>query len=191
MATTHVTKEPVMLEGFQAILKVGDYGKFKLEALLPKDMIDSLEDEREGLLDWGRSKAKNPKRVTVKPEPWEELEGRPDVYKTRFSWKEEQPVPLVDTEGTAITDKDTPIYSGSTVKLAFVQKPYCLPDSSIGTSLKLKAIQLVSLNSGAGVVDTGDLDSEEAQALFGETKGFKVQSPSPEADPDKKEDEDF
>lgn len=191
MATTHVTKEPVMLEGFQAILKVGDYGKFKLEALLPKALIDTLEDEREGGLDWARSKAKKPKRVTVKPEPWEELEGRPDVYKTRFSWKEEQPVPLVDTEGTAITDKDTPIYSGSTVKLAFVQKPYCLPDDSIGTSLKLKAIQLVSLNSGAGVVDSGDLDAEEAQALFGESKGFKVQSPSPEADPDKKEDEDF
>ena len=77
MATTHVTKEPVMLEGFQAILKIGDYGKFKLEALLPKALIDILEDEREGGLDWARSKAKNPKRVTVKPEPWEELEGRP------------------------------------------------------------------------------------------------------------------
>ena len=190
MATTHVTKEPVMLEGFQAILKVGDYGKFKLEALLPKDMIDSLEDEREGLLDWARSKAKNPKRVTVKPEPWEELDSRPEVYKTRFSWKEDQPVPIVDTEGTAVTDKETPIYSGSTVKLAFTQKPYILPAGDIGTSLKLKAIQLVSLNSGAGVVDTGDLDADEAQALFGKTKGFKVESPSPTADPNKEEDED-
>ena len=90
-----------------------------------------------------------------------------------------------------MTDKETPIYSGSTVKLAFTQKPYILPAGDIGTSLKLKAIQLVSLNTGAGVIDTGDLNAEEAQELFGKSKGFKVESPNPTADTDKEEDEDF
>ncbi len=45
--TTHVTKDPVTLEGYQAILKPSEYG-FTLTALLPKDLVDALEDEREG-----------------------------------------------------------------------------------------------------------------------------------------------
>ena len=193
--TTHVTKEPVTLEGFQAVLKPGDWG-YKLSALMDKGIVEQLETERESALEWARSKAKNPKRVTVKPEPWEELENRPGTYQVRFSWKDGDkffPV-IVDTEGTAITDKETPIYSGSQVKLAFFQKPYVLPTGDIGTSLKLKAIQLVSLNTGAGVVDDGDMTVDDAQELFGTSKGFKVADPNPTPDVSPcsvEEDEDF
>ena len=190
--TTHVTKEPVVLEGFQAVLKPGDWG-YKLSVLMDKSIVEQLETERESALEWARSKAKNPKRVSVKPEPWEELENRPGTYQVRFSWKDNDkhfPV-VVDTEGTAITDKDTPIYSGSKVKIAFFQKPYVLPTGDIGTSLKLKAIQVVSLNTGAGVVDDGDMTPEEATALFGATKGFKVAEPNPVAESTTEEDEDF
>ena len=189
--TTHVTKEPVVLEGFQAVLKPGDWG-YKLSVLMDKSIVEQLETERESALEWARSKAKNPKRVTVKPEPWEGLENNPGTYQVRFSWKDGDkyfPV-LVDTEGTAITDKETPIYSGSKVKLAFFQKPYVLPTGDIGTSLKLKAIQLISLNTGAGVVDEGDMTPEAAVDLFGTTKGFKVSEPNVEA-ADTEEDEDF
>ena len=177
--TTHVTKEPVVLEGFQAVLKPGDWG-YKLSVLMDKDIVETLEAERESALEWARGKSKNPKRVSVKPEPWEELEHRPGTYQVRFSWKDgDKFVPvIVDTEGTAITDKDTPIYSGSTVKVAFFQKPYVLPTGDIGTSLKLKAIQVVSLNAGAGVVDDGDMSAEEATELFGTAKGFKVSEPN-------------
>ena len=192
--TTHVTKEPVVLEGFQAVLKPGDWG-YKLSALMDKETVDQLETERESALEWARGKAKNPKRVTVKPEPWEELESRPGTYQVRFSWKDGDKhfTVLVDSEGTAITDKETPIYSGSKVKLAFFQKPYVLPTGDIGTSLKLKAIQLISLNTGAGVVDDGDMSTEEATELFGTTKGFKVSEPNPsDATPSSvEEDEDF
>ena len=191
--TTHVTKEPVLLEGFQAILKPGDWG-YKLSALLDKGIVEQLETERESALEWARSKAKNPKRVTVKPEPWEELENRTGTYQVRFSWKDNDkhfPV-VVDTEGTAITDKDTPLYSGSMVKLAFFQKPYVLPTGDIGTSLKLKAIQVVSLNTGAGVVDDGDMSADEATKLFGKAKGFKVSEPQVDAARSSvEEDEDF
>ena len=179
---THVTPKPVTLEGYQAILKPGEWG-YKLAALVDEELIKTLEDERESALEWARSKAKNPRRVTVKPEPWEELQNQQGTYQIRFSWKDgDKFIPVVvDTEGTKIEDINTPVYSGSKVKLAFFQKPYILPAGDIGTSLKLKAVQVISLNSGAGVVDNGDLSAEEAVELFGSSKGFKVEDPNVEA----------
>ena len=179
---TYVTPQPVILDGFQAILKAGEWG-YKLSALVKEELVSKLEEERISALEWAKSKAKNPKRVTVKPEPWEELDNQKGTYHVRFSWRDgDKFVPVVvDTEGTEIKDKDTPIYSGSQVKLAFFQKPYVLPSGDIGTSLKLKAVQVISLNSGAGVVDNGDMTPEEAADLFGAAKGFKVEDPNVEA----------
>lgn len=189
---THVTQEPVTLDGFQAVLKPGEWG-YKLSALVQEDLISTLEEERESALEWARSKAKNPKRVTVKPEPWEELDNQKGTYHLRFSWRDgDKIIPVVvDTEGTQIKDTDTPVYSGSKVKLAFFQKPYVLPSGDIGTSLKLKAVQVVSLNSGAGVVDNGDMTAEDAAELFGSTKGFKVEDPAVDAAPSSVEEDDF
>ena len=189
---THVTQEPVTLDGFQAVLKPGEWG-YKLSALVQEDLISTLEEERESALEWARSKAKNPRRVTVKPEPWEELQTQKGTYQLRFTWKDGDkffPV-VVDTEGTKIEDIETPVYSGSKVKLAFFQKPYILPAGDIGTSLKLKAVQVVSLNSGAGVVDNGDMTAEDAAELFGSTKGFKVEDPNVDAAPCSVEEDDF
>jgi hypothetical protein len=189
---THVTTEPVTLDGFQAVLKPGEWG-YKLSALVQEDLISTLEEERESALEWARSKAKNPKRVTVKPEPWEELDNQKGTYHLRFSWRDgDKIIPVVvDTEGTQIKDTDTPVYSGSKVKLAFFQKPYVLPSGDIGTSLKLKAVQVVSLNSGAGVVDNGDMTAEDASELFGKSSGFKVEDPNVDAAPCSVEEDDF
>ena len=190
---THVTQEPVTLDGFQAVLKPGEWG-YKLSALVQEELISTLEEERESALEWARSKAKNPKRVTVKPEPWEELDNQKGTYHLRFSWRDgDKIIPVVvDTEGTQIKDTDTPVYSGSKVKLAFFQKPYVLPSGDIGTSLKLKAVQVVSLNSGAGIVDDGDLTAEDAAKLFGNSTGFKVDAPNVDATPSSvEEDDDF
>ena len=182
MAHTYVTPDPVTLDGFQAILKAGEWG-YKLSALVKEELVSKLEEERISALEWARSKAKNPKRVTVKPEPWEELDNTKGTYHIRFSWRDgDKVIPVVvDTEGTQIKDKDTPIYSGSKVKIAFFQKPYVLPSGDIGTSLKLKAVQVISLNNGAGVVDNGDMSAEDAADLFGATSGFKVEDPNVEA----------
>ena len=182
MAHTYVTPEPVTLDGFQAILKAGEWG-YKLSALVQEELVSKLEEERISALEWARSKAKNPKRVTVKPEPWEELDNTKGTYHIRFSWRDgDKVIPVVvDTEGTQIKDKDTPIYSGSKVKIAFFQKPYVLPSGDIGTSLKLKAVQVISLNNGAGIVDNGDMSAEDAADLFGATSGFKVEDPNVEA----------
>ena len=189
---THVTPTPVTLEGYQAILKPGEWG-YKLAALVDENLIKTLEEERESALEWARSKAKNPKRVTVKPEPWEELDNQKGTYHLRFSWRDgDKIIPVVvDTEGTQIKDTDTPVYSGSKVKLAFFQKPYVLPSGDIGTSLKLKAVQVVSLNSGAGVVDNGDMTAEDASELFGKSNGFKVEDPNVDAAPCSVEEDDF
>ena len=192
MANTYVTPEPVTLDGFQAILKPGEWG-YKLSALVDESLVSKLEEERLSALEWAKSKAKNPKRVTIKPEPWEEIDNQKGAYHLRFSWRDgDKIIPVVvDTEGTQIKDTDTPVYSGSKVKLAFFQKPYVLPSGDIGTSLKLKAVQIVSLNSGAGVVDTGDMSADQASDLFGKTTGFKVEEPNVDAAPCSVEEDDF
>ena len=152
--TIHVTQQPVVLEGYQAVLKPSKFG-YSLSAIVDQALVDKLEEDRAESVKWAESKLKNPKRSTLKPEPWEEVsDGK---YKVKFSWNEETKPPVVDTEGTPVTDTNTPIYSGSTVKLAFRQKPYILRDGvTYGTSLKLVGIQVVTVGSAAGV-DTGDL----------------------------------
>ena len=166
----HVT-DNVKLEGYQAILEPGKFG-YSLAAVVNKDVVDELETERTDVLKWAESKLKNPKRSTLKPTPWEEVsEGK---YKLKFSWNEEKRPPVVDTEGTWITDTKTPLYGGSTVKLGFYQKPYILRDGiTYGSSLKLVGVQVVSIKGEAGV-DTSDLDATEVAELFGTTSGFNT-----------------
>ena len=58
------------------------------------------------------------------------------------------------------------------------QKPYILRDGvTYGTSLKLVGIQLVAINSDAGV-DSGDLTAADVADLFGTTAGFKTSEPN-------------
>ena len=173
--TIHKTDKPVTLDGFQAIVAPSKFG-YSLGAVVDQEMVDELENERAEVLKWAESKLKNPKRSTLKPEPWEEVsKGK---YKIKFSWNEENRPPVVDTEGTPVTDVKTPLYGGSTVKLAFYQKPYILRDGvTYGSSLKLVGLQVVSVKGEAGV-DTGDLDANKVAELFGTTAGFKTSDPN-------------
>ena len=173
--TIHKTEQPVVLEGYQAVLKPSKFG-YSLATVIGQDMIDALETDRAENLKWAESKLKNPKRSTLKPEPWEEVSD--GQYKVKFSYNEETKPPIVDTEGTPITDPSTPLYSGSKVKVAFYQKPYILKDGvTYGTSLKLVGVQIVSLSSTAGT-DSGNLSSEDVAELFGNTKGYKASEPN-------------
>ena len=181
----HVT-DNVKLEGFQAILEPGKFG-YSLSAVVDASVVDTLETERTDVLKWAESKLKNPKRATLKPTPWEEVaEGN---YKLKFSWNEEKRPPVVDTEGTPVTDTKTPLYGGSTVKLGFYQKPYILRDGvTYGSSLKLVGVQVVELNSSAAGTDSGDLNETEVADLFGKTDGFTASAVQETTDV---EDEDF
>ena len=175
MRNIHVTPEPVTLEGYQAVLKPSKFG-YSLKAIVGDDMISTLETEREDCLKWAESKLKNPKRSLLKPTPWEEVsDGK---YLIKFSWNDEKRPPVVDTEGTPIVNTETPVYSGSKVKLGFTQKPYILRDGvTYGTSLKLSGVQIVSIQSEVGV-DTGDLDEASVAEMFGNTAGFKTSEPN-------------
>jgi len=185
--TVHVTEKPVTLEGFQAILTPSKFG-YSLSAVVGNEVIDKLESERTEVLKWAESKLKNPKRSTLKPEPWEEVaKGK---HKIKFSWSEDKRPPVVDTEGSPITDVKTPLYAGSTVKLGFYQKPYILRDGvTYGSSLKLVGVQVVSVKGEAGV-DTGDLDATEVAELFGNTSGFKLNDPNVTPTNNEEEEED-
>ena len=175
----HVTPSPVTLSGFQAVMKPSQYG-YSLKAEVGQELIDALEDERVECLKWAESKLKNPKRSTLRPEPWEEVaKGK---YIIKFSWGEDKKPPIVDTEGTLIQDQNTPVYEGSKVKLGFIQKPYLLRDGvTYGTSLKLSGVQVVSVAGSAGI-DSGDLGETEAAELFGKCKGYKADTPNPVQD---------
>ena len=183
--TVHVT-DSVKLEGYQAILEPGKFG-YSLSAVVDDDLVKKLEDERSDVLKWAESKLKNPKRATCKPTPWEEVaEGK---HKLKFSWGEDRKPPVVDTEGTPVTDTKTPLYGGSTVKLGFYQKPYILRDGvTYGSSLKLVGIQVVKLNSDAAGVDSSEMDEGEVAELFGKTKGFTT---AKAADSPNDQEEDF
>jgi len=185
--TIHKTNN-VTLEGFQAILAPSKFG-YSLAAVVDENLINTLEQERSEVLKWAESKLKNPKRSTLKPEPWEEVsEGK---YKIKFSWSEDRRPPVVDTEGTQVTDVKTPLYAGSTVKLGFYQKPYILRDGvTYGSSLKLVGVQVVSVKGEAGV-DTGDLDATEVAELFGTTAGYKTADPNVTPTTNDEEEEDF
>ena len=167
----HVT-DTVTLEGFQAILEPGKFG-YSLSAVVGDELIDELETERSEVLKWAESKLKNPKRATLKPTPWEEVaKGK---HKIKFSWGEDKRPPVVDTEGSPVTDSKTPLYGGSTVKLGFYQKPYILRDGvTYGSSLKLVGVQVIELNKEAAGVDSGELNETEVANLFGKADGFKA-----------------
>jgi hypothetical protein len=187
--TVHITQEPVVLEGYQAITRPSKYG-YSLSALFDTTIIERLDAERAELLKWCESKLKNPKRSTLKPEPWEEV--KEGVYKLKFSWDEETKPPIVDSEGTPVTE-DLPLFGGSKVKVAFRQKPYVLKDGvTYGTSVKIVGIQVISVNGSAGF-DAGDYDETEVAALFGQTAGFKAGDPNvtPNESSESEEDDEF
>jgi len=170
----HVT-DNIKLEGFQAVLEPGKFG-YSLSAVVDDKLIDELETERKDVLKWAESKLKNPKRATLKPTPWEEVaKGK---HKIKFSWGEDKRPPVVDTEGSPVTDTKIPLYGGSTVKLGFYQKPYILRDGiTYGSSLKLLGVQIVELSNDAAGVDSDDLSDSQVAELFGKTEGFKSSDP--------------
>ena len=94
MKNIHVTPNPVTLEGYQAILKPSKFG-YSLKAVVDSDIVNRLEEERSDCLKWAESKLKNPKRATLKPTPWEEVEKGKFIIK--FSWAEDKRPPVVYT----------------------------------------------------------------------------------------------
>ena len=165
-----VTKDPVVLKGYQSILKLSEYRKYNLAAILPDDIIANLEEGRKELIAEQKSKLKNPRRCTIKPEPW--METGKGQTQAKFAWKEGKEPPILDTDCNPITDTELPLDVGSKVKLAFTQSGYTLGDGeTIGTRLSLLGIQVNELDLSG--IDVGDLAPSQIAALFGKTDGYK------------------
>lgn len=179
MATKiYKTAEPVLLDGFQAILKPSEFGYTMTAIITDESLVKELHVDREEHLSNLKQKLKNPKRAVQKPEPWEEVsEGS---YKFKFSWDGKNKPTVIDSEGTLVTDERLPVWSGSKVRVAFTQKPYVLKDGiTYGTSVKLSGIQIISLASNPGAPK---LSESEASDLFGNYEGGFSAEDIPPAD---------
>ena len=129
------TPEPVVLDGFQAILQVSQFGKFQLEAILDDTIIDVLEADRPLLLT-GPLLNKKKRDYKTNDEPWKPVsEGK---YKTSSLGVMMPSLSLLTLKAQS-SKTNPPLYNGSKVKLAFYQKPYSLPTGTIGTRLVMEA----------------------------------------------------
>jgi hypothetical protein len=160
----YVTKEPVVLDGFQAILKPSEYG-YGAQVAVGQDLIDQLVADREKLLSDLVLKIdpKKLKRMVLKPTPWEDVAE--NLYRLKFSWDAKKKPVIIDSVGTVLDDPGIKVYNGSLVKVSFYQKPYQTPDS-YGTSIKVIGIQVVEISDGAP-----RLSAENALDMFGTTAG--------------------
>jgi hypothetical protein len=160
----YVTKEPVVLDGFQSLLKPTKYG-FGVQVAVGQELIDQLVADREKLLSDLTSKldAKKLKRMVLKTVPWEDIaEG---TYRLKFSWDAKKKPVIIDSVGTVIDDPNTKIYNGSLVKVSFYQKGYRLPDS-YGTATNMLGIQVIDASDGSP-----RLSVDSAFDIFGSTAG--------------------
>ena len=96
MRNIHVTPDPVVLEGYQAVMKPSQYG-YSLRAVVGQDLIDKLEEERVECLKWAESKLKNPKRSSLNPEPWEEVSDGKYIIKLSCIQEKRQPEAVIES----------------------------------------------------------------------------------------------
>jgi hypothetical protein len=57
--TIHVTQQPVVLEGYQAVLKPSKFG-YSLSAVVDQALVDLLAEDRVESLKWAESKLRIP-----------------------------------------------------------------------------------------------------------------------------------
>lgn len=73
MARTIIkTEQPVVLEGYQAVLQPGKFG-YKLMAVVGQDIVDQLEADRVESIKWAESKLKNPSVLCSSLNPGKKL----------------------------------------------------------------------------------------------------------------------
>ena len=128
MRQVMITKEPVTLTGNSAIL--------------PKELVQRLEDDRTDELQHQLAKASNPDSCKILPAPWHPIEG--NRYQAVFSWDEEKTPEIVDQNYKKLKDQKLSMESEITAKLIFVQTGYSIKDEeTVGTRLNLKGLQVI------------------------------------------------
>ena len=124
-----ITKEPVVLNGNSAIL--------------PKELIQRLEESRAEELRYQQSKHIDSNGCTIKPAPWTELKD--NIFQAQFEWPADKEPEIVDQNYKSVPDKQLSTLSSIKAKLIFIQRGFSQNNGkTIGTCLHLKGIQLVS-----------------------------------------------
>lgn len=167
------------LEGFINVGEpAGKYNNMCFSFKIPSDVLEQVEEDYDGLMNWAKSKVPNPNRCTIAARKWDE-DG---LVKYSFGGDTTRPdLVFIDTEGS-ILDKPTrqSIRKGTKVRIICDQKPYTKP--SVGTTIKVLGVQVIELVAGQ-ISDSGEMSAEDIVSMFAEdpVAGFKAASPSPKA----------
>ena len=169
------------LEGFINVGEPsGKYNNMCFAFKIPSDVLEQVEADYEGLMDWAKSKVPNPNRVSINARKWDE-DG---LVKYSFGGDTSRPdLVFVDTDGQILdTATRKSIRKGTKVRLICDQKPYTKP--SVGTTIKVLGVQVIELVAGA-VSDSGEMSAEDIVEMFAKepVAGFVAASPSPTAAP--------
>ena len=129
------------LEGFINVGEPsGKYNNMCFAFKIPSDVLEQVENDYDGLIDWAKSKVPNPNRVTINQRKWDE-DG---LVKYNFGGDTPRPdLIFVDTEGQII---DTPtrksIRKGTKVRHTCTQHNYTKPNTV--TNHPDQDVQLIS-----------------------------------------------
>tara|TARA_Y200000002_G_scaffold383224_1_gene404197 strand:- start:16670 stop:17239 length:570 start_codon:yes stop_codon:yes gene_type:complete len=167
------------LEGFINVGEPsGKYNNMCFAFIIPSDVLEQVEQDYEGLMDWAKSKVPNPNRVSINARKW----GEDGLVKYSFGGDTSRPdLVFVDTDGQILdTATRKSIRKGTKVRLICDQKPYTKP--SVGTTIKVLGVQVIELVAGA-VSDSGEMTTDDIVSMFSEdpVDGYKAASPSPKA----------
>ena len=164
MTKTTFQKE-VTLEGYQTIFKASKFG-YSLTAHINQEMVDKLIVDREELVEWCKSKLKNPRNFVATPEPWDKRDS--GDYKVKFSWNEKTKPIAYDCDLNEVDDKDIPLHSCNQVEILFHQKLYILKDGvTYGTSLTLLYLQVITISKN----EWKDYALDDTRYLFRKKEG--------------------
>jgi len=153
-------------------------GVYSIKLRLPKDQADATTDyinqvmsesldmaKKENPTKKGSIKSGNPPYTDVYDEQGNET-GEVEfnfkqkaVIKTRRGTMEKKPA-VFDAKGKPIVE-EVDVGNGSTVKVAYEAIPYYTAIAGAGVSLRLTAVQLVSLVQGAGGLGSFKFEEEE------------------------------
>ena len=149
---------------------------------VPPDVLAQMQQDREELLTWARTKVPNPSRLNVNNPKWDET----GLVKYSYLGETNRPaVVFVDTEGSVL-EKDVlgAIRKGTKVRIITQQSPYTKP--SLGTKLVVLGVEVIQLSTG-DLVDSGDLEGDDVAAMFaasGSVKGYTASAPQVRDNPE-------
>lgn len=168
------------LEGFVNVFE--DSGKYNNRCFgytIPDDVVAKMEEDREELLDWVRTKSNG--RVSEALPPWDEKNLAKYSYGEGDGSSKPKPEPVfIDTDNEPIDRavlKD--MRKTTRVELVVQQKPYTF-GKTIGTSLRVLVVQVLELATGNGAIDSGVISLEDAAAMVSKKKGYKQSEPAPQ-----------